>query len=161
VTVELWIVAVIALLVGVAGTFVFIGTTAAGIMVFENRSRYDMEESLDHLAVAVDAAGWKVTHIHDFQATLAKSGHQVRPIRVFEICRPELAVQVLSGGDERRVAEMMTCRISVYEKPDGQVYISRLNTRLMSRFFGGIIKKTMKEANRQSEVLVQGIIFPD
>ena len=158
---ELWIWAVIGLLLGVVGTLVFISTTAAGFMVFENRSRYDMEETLDRLAVAVDAAGWKVTHIHDLQATLAKSGHVVRPVRVFEICNSDLAAQVLEGADERRVSGMMPCRISVYEKPDGQIYVSRLNTRLMSRFFGGIIKKTMQEANRQSEVLLQEIIVPD
>ncbi len=41
------------------------------------------------------------------------------------------------------VTVMMPCSISVYEKSDGNVYVSTMNAALMGRMFGGTVAKVM------------------
>jgi len=53
---------------------------------------------------------------------------------------------------------MMPCRISVYEKSDGNVYISRLNSVKLGGLFGGIIKVAMDEAGNESELIIQSVV---
>jgi uncharacterized protein (DUF302 family) len=52
----------------------------------------------------------------------------------------------------------MPCRISVYEKSDGKVYISRLNGALLAHSFGGIIEEVMSQANNEMEEMINSLI---
>ena len=52
----------------------------------------------------------------------------------------------------------MPCRVGVYETKDGQVYISEMNIRLMSKMFGGIIEKVMGRVAEEEEEMLKDII---
>jgi len=130
---------------------------APGLMMRESVSKYSFEETLEQLQQKVDAIGWKVPHIHDLQATMLKFDFEVRKVKVLEICKPDYAYMVLSRDDERIASTLMPCRISVYEKSDGKVYVSRLNSVGMGGVFGGIIKKAMSRAGRESEEIIGSV----
>ena len=111
------------------------------------------------LQEAVDQKGWKTPHVHNLQATMAKFDYDVRKVMVMEVCKPDIAQLILSKDDERIASTLMPCRISVYEKSDGSVYISRLNSVKMGGLFGGIIKQAMDVAGNESEQIIQSVII--
>ena len=47
----------------------------------------------------------------------------------------------------------MPCRVAVYKSADGSTMISRMNTTLMSKLFGGIVEEVMSEASAESEAM--------
>jgi len=130
---------------------------APRLMIRESRSRYDFEQTLKQLQLSIDQKGWKTPHVHDLQATMMNFNFEVRKVKVMEVCKPDYAYMVLSRDDERIASTMMPCRISVYEKSDGQVYVSRMNSVRMGGVFGGVIKKAMDKAGRESEEIISSV----
>jgi uncharacterized protein (DUF302 family) len=53
---------------------------------------------------------------------------------------------------------MMPCRISVYEKEDGSVWISRMNSGLLSKPMSPVIRKTMSAAAADVEEIIAEVM---
>ena len=102
--------------------------------------------------------GWKIPHVNDLQATMHKFGKEVRQVKVYEICQPDHAFKILSQDDERIVSSLMPCRVAIYEKSDGSVYVSRMNSGLLSRPMNKIIRSTMSDAAAETEQILADII---
>jgi len=81
-------------------------------------------------AVAASAAarGFRVLHVHDFQALLAEKGLRVEPTTLVEMCRPQFGGSMLSLDPQMSL--IMPCRVAVYVK-DGTTHISALRPRLI------------------------------
>lgn len=148
---------IVGLVIGALVMLFVIKSIAPKMMLIESKSQYAFEETLERLQQAVDEKGWKTPHVHDLQATMAKFNYEVRNVKVMEVCKPDVAQQILSQDGERIASTLMPCRISVYEKSDGQVYVSRLNSVKMGGLFGGIIKQAMDVAGNESEEIIQSV----
>jgi uncharacterized protein (DUF302 family) len=116
-------------------------------IVLEYKSRFDFSGTVDTLVSEAEKNMWKVPFIHDLQASIAKSGKSVRPVKIIEICKPEYSGQLLELNDERIMSVLMPCRISVYEKNDGAVYVGLLNMEAMSAGLQNNIATVIKTAN--------------
>ncbi len=90
--------------------------------------------------------------------SLAKSGKTVKPVKVIEICKPKYSGQMLELNDERIISVLMPCRISVYEKDDGFVYVSLLNTAEIVSGLPSKIARVMTEASAESFEIGETII---
>jgi uncharacterized protein (DUF302 family) len=101
---------------------------------------------------------WQNPATHDLQESLAKSGKEVKPVKVIEICKPEYSGTMLEMSDERIVSVMMPCRISVYEKADGKTYISLLNMEAMAAEMPSSIAEAVKGASEESFEIVKSVI---
>ena len=119
----------------------------SGIVV-ENKSRFDFEKTLEVLVAESEKRAWKIPAIHDLQQSLAKSGKNVRPVKVIEICKPEYSGKMLELSDERIISVMMPCRISVYVKDDDLTYISIINTGELAKTLPSNIFKVMEGSQR-------------
>ncbi len=128
-------------------------------MMLENESRYDFATTLTTVEQSIKGAGWSIPAVHDLQASLAKAGKEVNQVKVFALCNPEYAVQILGGDEERIYSNLMPCRVSVYTKSDGKTYISRLNIPAMSRKMPGNVRSAMKKAYRDMEKILSGIVI--
>ena len=62
-------------------------------------------------------------------------------IVVYFLCNAKYAKNVLES--ETKMSAMMPCAWSIYEKNDGNTYISKMNIGLMINFFSGVVKETM------------------
>jgi uncharacterized protein (DUF302 family) len=127
-------------------------------MIIESRSIYDFDKTIEKINEAVLAAGWKIPFVHDLQNTIRNFGKEILPVKVFEICHPKHSSRLLELDNERIISTFMPCRISVYEKSDGKVYISRINASLLSKTFGGIIEEVMTLANNEMEEMIGPLI---
>lgn len=127
-------------------------------MFLENESKYSFEETIQLLPNHISLAGWKVTSIHDMQATLMKNGKDVLPIQVFELCNPVYAGELLQEDDLRIFSPMMPCRLSVYRKIDGKTYLARMNSALMAAAIGGKVEEVMAKAFSDIEIVLYNFI---
>lgn len=126
-------------------------------MFFESRSRYDFEETINQLSELVPENEWKIIQILDLQETMKKNGKEVLPVKVVEMCKPEYAYQLLSDDSQRIYSNMMPCRVSVYEKSDGNTYISRMNSAMFAEQIGGVMQEVMSKAFDDVESMIKEI----
>jgi uncharacterized protein (DUF302 family) len=96
--------------------------------------------------------------IHDLQATMKKFGKEVRSVKVLELCHPDHSYEILNRSEEKIVSSMMPCRISVYEKEDGSVWISRMNSGLLAKPMSPVIRKTMSAAAADVEEIIAEVM---
>jgi len=123
-------------------------------MFIEIQSSYDFDQTFEKLSGAIIDGGWKISITHDLQGTLNKSGIEVLPVKVIELCNPALASQILLDNDARKYSSMLPCRISVYLKDDGKTYISMINSALMASQIGGTVEQVMKGAFSAAEKFI-------
>jgi uncharacterized protein (DUF302 family) len=132
---------------------------APGMMLVESESKYaSFDETVAKFEESVKAHNWKLPAVHDLQKTMAKFGNDVKAVKVFELCHPDHANKILKESDERVVSSMMPCRVAIYEKHDGKVYISRMNSGLMAGTMGGIIADVMSDASAENEAILEAVI---
>ena len=124
-------------------------------VMIESQSLYGFAETVDLLSKAILDNGWKVTVTHDLQETMKKNGKEVLPVKVIELCNPGLAFQILSKDNLRSASPMLPCRLSVYEKSDGSIWVSRMNAPAFADMIGGDAAKTIISAFNQAEVFVR------
>lgn len=145
-------------IIGIVIALAIVFFSAPSMMFKENKSKHDFETTIAELEKSVEAKGWKLPHINDLQATMEKFGKDVRKVKVYEICHPDHAYRILSQDDERIVSALMPCRIAVYEKSDGDVYLSVLNAGLMSRPMNKLIRSTMSVAAEETEEIIAPLL---
>ncbi len=128
------------------------------LMLLEDRSRYNFETSVEKFEAAVVENNWKVVKVHDMRSTLAKFGHDIMEVKIFELCSARHSVRILELDDERIVSALMPCRVAIYEKSNGYVYVSRMNSKLMAIPMGGVIADVMGLAAVETEEIIRSII---
>jgi len=141
------------LLTGIIGISV-----APGMMITENESNFSFDETVERIQSEAIEAGWKVPAIHEINNSVASGGFDVAPVTVIELCKVNLAGQILSEDDSRIVSSMMPCRVAVYEDEEGRVIVSRMNTGLVSKLFGGDIAAIMADATDETEQIVGSVL---
>ena len=127
-------------------------------MFIENKSRFNLDETVSKLTEAIGQSEWKLIHTHDLQQLMHKNGHEVLSARVMEICAPSIAFKLLSKDEERIYSNMMPCRLSVYEKSDGKTYVSRMNIEQFASQMGGVIQEVMTTAFKGAEGFIDQVI---
>lgn len=130
---------------------------APSMMLKEAESKYNFEKSVEVFENTVKQMGWKIPTVHDMQHTMHENGYTVHSMKVFELCHPDHAYEILKLDDERIVSNMMPCRVSIYEKSDGKTYISWMNTAMMGKMMGGTIAEVMGIASADSESMIASI----
>ena len=116
-----------------------------------------MNETVELLVNAAIGREWQNPATHDLQNSLAKAGKSVRPVKVIEICKPAYSGVMLEKSDERVVSVMMPCRISVYEKADGKIYVSTINVRMFAPGMPESVQEVMITAADEVEEIVKTV----
>ena len=145
-------------LIGVVVLGVVAFMAAPGIMMIEDVSPLSYEDTIQTVLEASAEQGWKVPATHEISKSVNKAGYDVAPVMVIELCQEHHAARVLVEDDARIVTSMMPCRFSVYETSDGQVVVSRMNTALISKLFGGTVADVMADATADTEVILSSVL---
>ena len=71
--------------------------------------------------------------------------------------KPGLAAEMLHSDENKYISAMMPCAVGVYQKQDGEIYVSSMNMKLMSKVFNGkpaeILSKVAADDERILEFL--------
>ena len=143
---------------GIILTILIVVTSAQPLMLKEKQIPHNFEEAVELIESTVRQKGWTIPAVHNMQATLANFGHDIEKLKIFEICHPDIAYQVLSMDDERIASSLLPCRLSVYEKSDGKVYISWMNMRFVGRLMKGTVPGAFAEASSGTEEIVNALL---
>lgn len=154
-----FIIGLVCFLVGILTLGIVMYFTAPKLMLLEDQSPYTFDEAVEIFVQTTEDKGWKIATVHDLQATMEKFDYEVDKVSVFEICHPDYAYTILKENDERVVSALMPCRVAIYEKQDGNVYVSRLNSGLMGKMMSGVVPEVMEKASRESEEIINSILF--
>ena len=149
---------VVGVIVGVLITVFVMYNMAPDLMMLEDVSPYNFEETVSKFEASVKEHGWTIPKVHDLQKSMKKFGKDVKSVKVFELCHPDHAGKILAKNDERLVASLMPCRVAFYEKEDGKVYISRMNSSLMASMMDGIIPEVMDDAAQDTEKMLKAVM---
>ena len=144
---------------GLLITFVVMYQMAPGLMMLEDVSSYsNFEEATAKFEASVEHHGWTMPAVHDLQKSMKKFGHDVKGVKVYELCHPDHAYKILSKNNERIVSSLMPCRVAIYQKDDGKVYVSRMNSSLMAGMMDGVIPEVMDHAAAENEEILKAIL---
>ena len=127
-------------------------------MIIEKVSPFEFDKTVELLTAAAAKGNWNIPAVHDLQASLAKAGQTVKPVKVLEVCKPEYSGQMLQKNDERIVSVMMPCRISIYLKDDGKTYISLIDGAAIVEGMPETIRTVMVAAANEVNDIVDSVI---
>ena len=127
-------------------------------MIIEKVSLWDFEKTVELLTDAAVKKNWNVPATHDLQQSLAKSGKEVRPVKVLEVCKPEFSGQMLEKNNERIASVMMPCRISIYIKEDGKTYVALINGAALVAGMPETVREVMTAAANEVNEIVDSVI---
>jgi len=145
------------LIVGIIVTIIAIVVVLPKQMFVVHESKLGFDETVETITQSAKDNEWSMPHLYDLQATMKKHGFEVKPVKVFSLCKPEHAYQILNSDDERVVSALMPCRVAVYEK-GGKTYVSMLNAGLFSKFMGKKVNAVMGAASSENEQILAPVI---
>lgn len=131
---------------GIALTLL-IATQMAGRMMFsEVPSPYTVEETTARIQQNIMAAGngWSMSGLRNPIKPIEAEGGNALPVLLIEACSTKYSGPILKMDDVRFLSLLMPCKISVYKKADGKVYIGILNAGMIARFFGSEVEAIME-----------------
>lgn len=131
------------------------------MMFTERLSPFGLEETVARIQHNVEedpvlkANGWALAGLRNPAKAVQNDGGNVLPVLMVEICSTKYSAPILKDDDQRILSILMPCKISVYKKQDGKVYIGTMNAGLMGRFFGPMVGEVMQGvANDQDRFLM-------
>jgi uncharacterized protein (DUF302 family) len=131
-----------------------------GLMIVSKESRFGFEETVSSIQEAIAHQGWNSPGAVDMQASLAEHGEDLPfRVKIVKLCHPQYAKDVLTS--DRHVACLMPCSIAVWEGDDGRAYISKMNTGLMGKLFGGNIAVVMGERVAEDDAKILSAVVAD
>jgi uncharacterized protein (DUF302 family) len=129
-------------------------------LIIEQASPFDVPTTVEKLIEAAVKKEWQNPANHNLQQSLAKSGKEVRPVQVVEICKVDYSGKMLEKNHERISSILMPCRISVYEKEDGKTYVTLLNMAAMTAGLPAETANAIHGASDETFEIVKSIIGP-
>ncbi len=147
------------ILIGVIFSGVVISISSGNMMIKELRSPYDFDKTVSVMENRINAKdGWHVTGIIDQnKETKENGGFEIGNFKIIKYCSGKYSAQMLKDDDRKKMGNMMPKSFAVYEKSDGQVYISTMNGGIMGKLFGGEIEEIIEKVSLEVEDMMRFI----
>jgi uncharacterized protein (DUF302 family) len=146
---------------GVIFTGIAINQSAGRMMLKEMKSPYDHQKTVDTIVSRVQAApGWHVVKVYDMNKEILENGGEaVGKYAVIQYCSGKYAGRMLAADGRKRIGAMMPKNFAVYEKADGQVYVTSANGAVMGKLFGGETEGIIEEVSLEVEGMLRFMNF--
>ena len=151
--------AISGIIVGVILTIIILKQCFPGMMIQTFKSSLDYRETVSMIETQAVKNGWAVAKIYNMEKRMRKAGFEdAARVKVIELCHATHTNDILSQENDMYIAAIMPCRIAVYEKKNGSVFISKMNIGLMSKFFGDNVEEVMGQVAEEDEAILLDII---
>ncbi len=145
------------IIIGVIFSGVFLSVSTGKMLVKEIKSPYDFDKTVTVLTKRInDKDGWHVTDVLDQNSEVIKSN--AKPIGNFKIvkyCHGGYSSEMLIDDSRKKIGNMMPKSFAVYEKSDGQVFISTMNGAVMGKLFGGEVERIIEQVSLEIEDILR------
>ncbi len=132
---------------GIVLTAVLAWNMAGGLMFHEQASPFGLEETVARIQHNIQdtGKGWALSGLRNPAQAIKNDGGNVLPVMMIEACSTKYSGPILKDDTVRFLSILMPCKISVYKKQDGKVYIGNMNAGLMGQMFGPLVGGIMKQ----------------
>lgn len=150
---------ILGFVLGVIFTGITISVSSGEMMVKELKSPYDFDKTVEVMAERINSKkGWHVTTIIDQnKETIESGGFAIGNFKIIKYCHGGYSARMLKADDRKKLGNMMPKSFAVYEKSDGQVFISTMNGAIMGKIFGGEIETIIEEVSLEVEDMMRFI----
>jgi len=127
------------------------------MMFTERVSPFGMEETIARIQHNIQNTGngWALSGLRNPAKAVQTDGGNVLPVIMIEACSTKYSKPILKDDTVRFLSILMPCKISIYKKNDGKVYIGTMNAGLMGKMFGPLVGDVMGQvAEDQKKFLV-------
>ena len=149
------------IIIGVILSGVFLSVSTGEMLVKEIKSPYDFDKTVTVLTSRInDKNGWHVTDVVDQNSEVILSN--AKPIGNFKIvkyCHGGYSSEMLIDDSRKKIGNMMPKSFAVYEKSDGQIFISTMNGAVMGKLFGGEVERIIEEVSLEIEDILRFVNF--
>jgi len=144
---------------GIIFSGVVISISSGEMMVKEMRSPYDFEKTVSVMSDRINAKeGWHVTGVIDQNEEVTlNGGYDIGNFKIIKYCSGKYSADMLNADERKKIGNMMPKTFAVYEKSDGQVYVSTMNGAVMGKIFGGEIERIIEEVSLEVEEMMRFI----
>jgi uncharacterized protein (DUF302 family) len=140
----MWGTLVIGILIGIVLTVILEVLAMRLKMIAVCTSRFGFDETVEKLEEAIQGAGWSLAASESLNERMKSDGVNFAPrVQLLKLYSAEHSEAVLK--ENRSMACLMPCTFAVYEAPENGVQISKMNTRVMGKIFGGAIARIVGE----------------
>jgi uncharacterized protein (DUF302 family) len=132
---------------GMLATALLAWNLAGGLMFQERVSPFGMEETIARIQHNIQDTGngWTLSGLRNPARAVESDGGNTLPVMMIEACSTKYSGPILKDDGVRFLSILMPCKISVYKKQDGKVYIGNMNAGLMGQMFGPLVGDIMKK----------------
>jgi uncharacterized protein (DUF302 family) len=150
---------ILGFILGVIFTGITISVSSGEMMIKELKSPYDFDKTVKVMAERINLKeGWHVTTIIDQnKETIENGGFAIGNFKIIKYCHGGYSARMLKADDRKKLGNMMPKSFAVYEKSDGQVFISTMNGAIMGKIFGGEIETIIEEVSLEVEDMMRFI----
>jgi uncharacterized protein (DUF302 family) len=147
----------------VAGVLVVIigGYLAMPHLMFnEVQSPFGFEETIARIQHNIEdnpelkAKGWALSGLRNPARAVQADGGNVLPVQMIEVCSTKYSKPILKDDTVRFLSILMPCKVSVYKKNDGKVYIGTMNAGLMGKMFGPLVGEVMGQVAEDQKLFL-------
>ncbi|NWG87411.1 MAG: DUF302 domain-containing protein [Hydrogenophilaceae bacterium] len=123
------------------------------LMFQEQVSPFGFEETIARIQhnIVKNPNGWALSGLRDPAKAIQADGGNVLPVTMIEACSTKYSAPILKTDNRRYLSILMPCKISVYKKNDGKVYIGNMNSGLMGMMFGPLVGDIMGEVAKDQK----------
>ncbi len=144
----------------VAGLLVAVGAAFSmmdKLMFKETPSPFGLEETVARIQHNIQGAGngWALSGLRNPAKAVQQDGGNVLPVLMIEACSTKYSKPILKEDTVRFLSILMPCKISVYKKQDGKVYIGTMNAGLMGKMFGPLVGDVMGQVAADQKKFLQ------
>lgn len=153
--------AVFGLLIGIIFTGIAINLSAGRMMIKEMKSPYDYEKTVETIVTRVNSMPeWHIVTVYDMNKEVIENGGKpIGKYTIIKYCSGKYASEMLMDDDRKPMGAMMPKAFAVYEKSDGQVYMSTANGAVMGKLFGGESETIIERVSLEVEEMLRFMNF--
>ncbi len=146
-------------LAGIIFTAATINISSKEMLVKEFKSPYDFDKTVKVMSERINnKEGWHVTNIVDQNKAVSENGgFPIGSFKIIKYCHGRYSAEMLKTDDRKKIGVMMPKSFAVYEKSDGQVYISTMNGAVIGKLFGGVEERIIEESSLEIEDIMRFI----
>lgn len=154
---------IVTLFLGFIGGIIFTGiaisVSSGEMMIKEFKSPYDFDKTVNVMVERINGKdGWHVTGVIDQNKEVTENGgFPIGNYKIIKYCSGKYSAEMLKADNRKKIGNMMPKTFAVYEKSDGQVFVSTMNGAIMGKLFGGEIEKIIEEVSLEVESMMRFI----
>ena len=134
-----------------------ISISTGEMLVKEIKSPYDFDKTVSVMSERINAKeGWHVTAIIDQNHEVkTHGGYAIGNYKIIKYCSGSYSAEMLRADDRKKIGNMMPKSFAVYEKSDGQVFVSTMNGAVLGKLFGGEIETIIEQVSLEVEDIMR------